>query len=286
MKKLLISMAFFLTAVLSLFSFDWPQNEILSDSFYSYFGQLRGGRISTSLVFSESNEVKAADSGHILTVITEHDEDDLFESTLGNAVIIQHKDHLSTVYANLDSDNTPLLTEKKDLEKGEFIANTSNSGWQEGEACLEFQVLDTKNETYVNPRVLMPRIGKELELTIKNITLKSRKGVEADLSTQKTITSGTYLVYRDRQEIAMPYKTSLFINGASVENLSYDILVNKDGRTCINGKKVYSVENVYPDSRKQLLGEVTIPKGRNTLTIMIADILGKEKQLTYTLEAR
>ena len=42
-------------------AFDWPQTEIESASFYSYFGQLRGGTISSSLVFTESADIKAAD---------------------------------------------------------------------------------------------------------------------------------------------------------------------------------------------------------------------------------
>ena len=74
MKKLIITLAATL-AISTIFAFDWPQNEILSDSFYSYFAQLRGGTIGTSLVFSESREVKAADDGRILAVISEHDED-------------------------------------------------------------------------------------------------------------------------------------------------------------------------------------------------------------------
>ena len=58
MKKIIFGFSALLTiSTLSLFAFDWPQNEILSDSFYSYFAQFRGGTIGTSLIFSESEEV-------------------------------------------------------------------------------------------------------------------------------------------------------------------------------------------------------------------------------------
>lgn len=285
MKKCLI---FAGTAVLAAaaFAFDWPQKQIMSDSFYSYFGQLRGGTISTSLVFSESEEVKAADSGRVLAVITEHDEDDLFESTLGNAVIIEHKDNLDTVYANLDSENQENLFEMKDIESGTKLGNTSNSGWQTGEACLEFQVLDTKNGNYVNPRILMPRIGNELELTLKNLSAINKKGDEFDFNITKNLQSGTYLLYRERQESAMPYKTIVYVNGAAADSISYDTLIVKDGKICAVGKRTYSIESVYPDDEKQLLGEIMIPRGKNTVTAVVQDILGKEKQITYTIEAR
>ena len=54
MKKLLF---LFLTLAGSLaaFSFDWPQKEIASNSFHSYFGQLRGGTLGNSIVFKESS---------------------------------------------------------------------------------------------------------------------------------------------------------------------------------------------------------------------------------------
>ncbi len=267
-------------------AFDWPQNEILSDSFYSYFGQLRGGTISTSLVFSESKEVKAADSGRILAVLAEHDEDDIFDSTLGNAVIIAHKDNLATVYANLENENQAELFETKEIESGAKLGETSNSGWQTGEACLEFQVLDTKNHAYVNPRILMPRIGNELELTIKNLSAVNKKGDKFDFNSTKNLQAGTYFLYRERQETAMPYKTTVFVNGAAADSITYDTLLNKDGRICVNGKKNYSSDTVYPDAQSHFLGEVTLPRGKNTVSVVVQDILGKEKQITYTIEAR
>lgn len=271
---------------LSVFAFDWPQNEILSDSFYSYFAQLRGGTIGTSLVFSESREVKAADDGRVLAVISEHDEDELFESTLGNAVILEHNDDLLTVYANLDAKNLPELFEMRDIKKGTPFGTTGTSSWQEGDGCLEFQVLDTKNSTYVNPRILMPRVGKELPLTIRNVTAVSRKGASYDLGTVKSMPSGVYMLYRERQEIAMPYKTTVYVNGAVAESLSYDTLAEKDGKITVSGKKNYDVASVYPDDERQFLGEITLPKGKAQVMVIVSDILGKERQIVYTTDVR
>lgn len=287
MRKLIFGMcAAVCASAITLHAFDWPQNEILSDSFYSYFGQLRGGTIGTSLVFSESREVRAADDGRILAVISEHDEDELFESTLGNAVILSHKDSLVTVYANLDAENLDALCAMRDVTTGTPFGTTGTSGWQQGEGCLEFQVLDDKNKTYVNPRILMPRIGKEYQLTIRNVTAVSKKGVSFDLGTQKTLSSGVYHLYRERQEIAMPYRTTVYVNGAVAETLTYDTLSEKNGRICVGGKKNYDVGVMYPDDDRQFLGEVTLPKGRTQIMIIAADILGKERQIIYNIEVR
>ena len=243
------------------------------------------GRITESSV-SESREVKAADDGRMLAVISEHDEDELFESTLGNAAIPAHKDSLITAYANLDVENLPSLYSMTDLKSGTSFGTTGTSSWQQGQGCLEFQVLDTKNRTYVNPRILMPRIGKELQLSIKDVTAISKKGVSYDLGTVKTMPSGIYQLYREKQDIAMPYKTTVFINGVVSESLSYDTLSESNGRICVSGKKNYDVSVMYPNEEQQFLGEVTLTKGKNSIMVVASDILGKEKQITYTVEVR
>ncbi|MCR4823709.1 MAG: M23 family metallopeptidase [Treponema sp.] len=283
MKKLILGFTASL-ALSALFAFNWPQNEIMSDSFYSYFAQLRGGTIGTSLVFSESQEVKAADDGRVLAVISEHDEDELFESPLGNALVLAHKDQLITVYANLDSENLPSLYKMNKIKSGTSFGTTATSSWQQGEGCLEFQVLDTKNRTYVNPRILMPRIGKEHALTIKNVRAVNKKGVSYDLAKVNAMPSGVYQLYRERQEIAMPYKSTVFINGAVAEALTYDTLSEKNGKISVSGKKNYGVNVMYPDQDRQFLGEVTLAKGKNSIMVILADILGKEKQITYTVD--
>ena len=132
----------------------------------------------------------------------------------------------------------------------------------------------------------MPRIGNELELTIKNLSAVNKKGEKFEFNATKNLQVGTYLLYRERQEIAMPYKTTVFVNGAAADSITYDTLINKDGRICVNGKKTYSADFVYPNAQSHFLGEIMLPRGKNTVSVVVQDILGKEKQLTYTIEAR
>ena len=268
------------------FAFDWPQNAIQSDSFYSYFGQLRGETVNASLIFTDSEEIKAAESGKVLAIIGEHSEEsDLFESTLGNAIILAHKDNLLTVYANLDRETQEERYAYKDVETGTSFGTCGNSGWQQGQANLEFQVIDTKNKAFINPRILMPRVGKELDLTLQNITAVSKKGNDYSLGINKRFPAGSYYLYRKRQEIAMPYRSTIFVNGAAVETISYDMLVQSNGKLCAAGNAFYPVELLYPDANRHLLAEVSLPKGHNVISLIITDILGKEKTLTYSMDA-
>jgi murein DD-endopeptidase MepM/ murein hydrolase activator NlpD len=277
-----------ITALLATpaFAFDWPQAETASDTFYSYFGQLRGGTIENSLIFKDSSDVKTADDGTVIALISEHGNDfGWFESTLGNAVIVAHDNQLVTVYGNLDADTIPATLPKADTVKtGTPLGASGNSGWQEGRSCLEFEVLDTKNNAAVNPRILMPRVGEELPLNVGDISLVDRDGEITYLSVARSLKAGAYYIYHDRQSVAVCYRSTVAINGAVVETLSYDMLKQNEGKVCVYGNNYYPVELVYPDKKRQLLGQIQLTRGRNTLQVALTDILGTREVISYTLE--
>ena len=107
MKKYILPFLILFSFSQSLLAFDWPQDDITADSFNSFFGQNRGGEISSSVVFSTPSIVKAADDGELLVIISEQDDDtDFFPSTLGNALVLSHKDNILSVYGNLESGST------------------------------------------------------------------------------------------------------------------------------------------------------------------------------------
>ena len=215
MKKTAIICAAIVAAYTAANAFEWPQEQqIQSDSFYSYFGQLRGDTISNSLIFSDPSEIKAADNGCLTVIIKEYNDDtDFFPSTLGNAVIIAHSDNLMTVYGNIDAESLPEnLSETKEITTGTPLGISGNSAWQQGHSSLEFQVIDTKNNTAINPRILMPRIGKELPLYPSGIVLQNRNGRTFKIAEQNVIPAGFYRVYQKRQAVAVPYKTHISVN--------------------------------------------------------------------------
>lgn len=286
MKKIIITL---LISVLSFFafSFDWPQEQVIqSDQFYSYFGQLRGETISNSLIFSDPSDIKAADKGTLAIIIKEfNDNTDFFPSTLGNAVILSHTDNLLTVYGNIDysSIDTDSFDASQEIEAGTKFGYSGNSAWQQGRSSLEFQVIDTKNNTAINPRLLMPRIGKELPLYYNEVILQNKNGRQFNASTQNVLPTGTYKIYKKRQTVASPYKTRIAINGTVVDQISYDLLRQDDFQICVSGKKNYAKNILYPNNDLQLLGETTLTSGKNALQLTLIDILGKETYATYML---
>ncbi len=284
MKRLYILLAFIFIGF-NGFCFDWPQDEVTKNSFNSYFGQNRGGLLSTSMIFSEPAEVKAAEEGYITAILTENaDDSDFFPSTLGTAVILTHSDDLISVYGNLDEDTLTLKNEHEHtVDAGAIIASSGNSGYQANNGNLEFKIIDSKNKSAINPKVLMPRAEEELPLLLTGIIIASKNNDYYDINTYKTYSSGLYKVYFKRNQIASPYRTSVSINGVIVDQLSYDMITQENNKLCIIGKKKYTRTDVFPTNELQLLGEVMFTPGRATLGLSISDMLGNVKQLNYNI---
>lgn len=284
MKKIFTALIL-ISAGLTAFCFDWPQVEVTKDSFNSYFGQNRGGILSTSVIFSEPEEVKAAEDGYVTAIITEYNDDsDFFPSTLGTAVIIAHNDDLVSVYGNLDAETLTLKNENEHtIDGGATIASSGNSGYQEKHGNLEFKIIDAKNKSAINPKVLMPRAEEEIPLSLSGIVIGSKNNDFYDINTYKTFSSGLYKVYFKRNPIASPYKTSISINGVIVDQLSYDMITQENNKLCIIGKKKYTDADIFPNEDLQLLGEAMFTPGRVTLGLTISDILGNVKQLNYNI---
>lgn len=269
----------------SAFCFDWPQPEVTKNSFNSYFGQNRGGILSTSVIFSVPDQVKAAENGYITAILTENSDDSFFfPSTLGTAVIISHSDDLISVYGNLDEETLTLKNEKEHtIDAGATIASSGNSGYQENNGNLEFMIIDAKNKSAINPKVLMPRAEEEIPLSLSGIIIVSKNNDYYDINTYKTYTSGLYKVYFKRNPVASPYKTSVSINGVIVDQLSYDMITQENNKLCIIGKKKYTDSDIFPNEDLQLLGEAMFTPGRATLGLSISDMLGNVKQLNYNI---
>lgn len=285
MKKTLF-FPYIMAMAFSAMAFEWPQP---SEDFASYFGELRGNGISTSLIFSEPSEIKAAEDGRLLLFLQEHTDDtDFFPSTLGTSFIIAHSDSVLTIYANMDKDTISLdMLSGTELDvkikKGQLLGQSGNSAWHERRNALEFQVIDAKNNTAINPKVLMPRTAKEASLSIENVEIQDRNGKIFDVARERSVPSGVYKVYRKRQASAVPYKSRVSINGTVVDEISYDILRQSGNFLCVSGKRNYPKSVLYPDIKTEFLGEALFSPGRNSLHLTLSDFSGKEVSSTYTI---
>lgn len=283
MRKILLSLI--ILNINLLFAFEWPIPDISNQWIFSYFGNNNGGIISTSLIFKDETSVVASEKGTILIKMQEQTEDtDFFPSTLGTTVIISHEDELLSVYGNLDSKSVSThLQEKKIVEKKDIIGITGNSAWQKNKNSLEFQIIDTKKNSAINPKVLLPRMESELPLYVTNVIIKNKNNVSYELSKQKNFPSGFYRIYQLKSDLTNPYKTVLSLNGVIIDQINYDAINHENNKIYLSGKKKYTTSDIYPEKNLQLLGEVSFTPGKSTLGINIQDILGNTKQYNYNI---
>ena len=269
-----------------IFAIEWPQEEFNKDSLISYFGQNISGTISTSLIFKDPAEIKAINDGKVLIIMSdESDDSEFFPSTLGNAIILCHDDDLISVYANLDNDSViENLGTKNQVKEGDIIAETGNSGWQQTRSNLEFQIIDLQKSKAINPKILLPRTENEIDYSLTGIMLQNKDGKLFDIRENKIFPSGNYKVFHTRNQIAVPYKTTLTINGVVNDEISFDTVGQEYAKLYVTGEKSkYTAEDLYPDDTLILLGTLMLTPGRSTLGITVQNFLGKTKQQNYIL---
>ena len=190
---------------------------------------------------------------------------------------------MMTVYGNLET--IQIENGTSDVTEGNLIGESGSSGWQDGFCSLEFQVIDTKVKTVINPLVLMPSISQSAKKPIiENLQASSDSGTWS-IATQGTkLNAGIYSLYIAQQPDGMTYKTSVAVNGAVTETIMYNMLKQDNNRLCFTGKHNYPYNKVFPDKTRQFIAEVILSKGKNTVSITVADIFGNEKTVTYTIE--
>ncbi|EPF30364.1 hypothetical protein HMPREF9194_00681 [Treponema maltophilum ATCC 51939] len=273
--------ALFIGAGIPLCAFGWPR---LADTVAVFFAQKYGGTFNRGLVFNDPAEVAAAEDGQVLITIREDGADNgLFPSTLGNAVILSHKDHILTVYGGLEKNSVDDGSGHAD--KAAAIGISGYSGWGTGRQSLQFQVIDTKIKAVINPLILIEGDAAAKKFVIKNVTAVSKNGNKTVLSNGMSIAAGTYVLYTDASEITMPYTTSVSVNGTLAEKTDYTALKTAQEKLCVQGSAQYDFSAIYSDKGAMRLAEILLVRGKNTLDISVQDIGLHETSFHLTLNA-
>lgn len=270
----------------AVFSFGWPVKNLDTEKMRPSFARGRKNNFNVSIAFPNAQKAVAADNGRIVAVITEHQNDgDWFESPLGNAAIISHKDGLISVYANLDAQSALYLQDKFKVTDGQDLGEIAASAWSEieDEGSMEFQIADTNAKTYINPLILMPRSIKPPRIFLDGITIENQFGRAYNIASLRSIPAGQYTLYKKRQANISPHKVKVYVNGSELESISKEVLKWQDGKILIAGNKNYTSADFYPSDESELLGHVLLPHGVNTITITASDILENSVTANYTI---
>lgn len=279
---LLLTLIVTVCAGTPLFAVDWPQYVDDKPNLQTVFARPRGSVFSTSIIFAETGPVRSSDNGTVLACIGESNSIDSFDSPLGNTVITINNENLMSVYGNLSDITLQKSTET--IREGAVIGMSGESGWQIGNAGLEYQVCDIESNAFINPLVLLPRPSDAVMPVLRGIVAVNKNGVAYRLTESRTIPAGTYSLYFELNNNFPPFSVTVFLNGKETENIIYNMLKQTGTRLTVSGKRSYAYDTVFPGNNRQLLATVSLNRGKTLLVIQAYNLLGKEHTFTYTID--
>lgn len=284
MKKQALITTLLLSVFSKPFCFDWPLKKVEASQISTFFGQKVGELPSTTMTISDAHEVLSSDTGNTLIVMEDSSDDtDFFPSALGTAIIVSHEDNLLCVYSNLDRDSVRTREYTRTIAKGDPIANSGKSGFQKKPDSINFQLIDTKERKAVNPLTLLPQINSLPAISISALQLRNKNGVAYDLQYAKNFNTGVYKLYFKRNDLAVPFKTSILLNGELSDELVINSINQEGGHCNIMGTRNYTGEEIYPDDKVMMIGEANLRPGKFTLSVLFTDIKGDSRQLNYNI---
>lgn len=294
----LIFCVIFLFSFTSLMAFEWPVDISSTETtIKTNFAENRDTSFAKGFVFSTSEDIKSSEDGVVLVHLNpENSYYENFSSTLDNAVILAHQDKMLSVYSGFEQVNQDIfageipvgttlgsVNKKSDAEVAEESSTTKILPLPKKD--FEFQIIDTKNTVVINPFLLLSKLEKISPVFPGKIFVVNKKGTELNLEERKSFASGIYSIYRENTTSRMPLKTSVFVNGEEFSTISYDTLLYKNSRICVSGKDFFPTEKIYPNSKRQFLGDIEVSRGKNLITVVVTDSLGIERRISYTIEA-
>lgn len=294
----LIFCIIFLFSSAFLMAFEWPVDMTSTETtIKTNFAENRGSSFANGFVFSTSEEIKSSEDGIVLVHLNpENSYYENFSSTLENAVILAHHDKMLSVYSGFEQVNQDIFSDE--ISAGTVLGSVNKKSDTEiteesttakkiplPKKDFEFQIIDTKNTVVINPFLLLSKLEKTSPVFPGKIFVVNKKGTEINLEERKSFASGIYSIYRENTSSRMPLKTSVFVNGEETSTISYDTLLYKNSRISVSGKDFYSIEKIYPNSKRQFLGDIEVSRGKNLITVVVTDSLGIERRISHTIEA-
>ena len=294
----LIFCIIFLFSSAFLMAFEWPVDMTSTETtIKTNFAENRGSSFANGFVFSTSEEIKSSEDGIVLVHLNpENSYYENFSSTLENAVILAHHDKMLSVYSGFEQVNQDIFSDE--ISAGTVLGSVNKKSDTEiteesitakkiplPKKDFEFQIIDTKNTVVINPFLLLSRLEKTSPVFPGKIFVVNKKGSEINLEERKSFASGIYSIYRENTTSRMPLKTSVFVNGEETSTINYDTLLYKNSRISVSGKDFYSIEKIYPNSKRQFLGDIEVSRGKNLITVVVTDSLGIERRISHTVDA-
>ncbi|WP_455382770.1 peptidoglycan DD-metalloendopeptidase family protein [Salinispira pacifica] len=256
-------------------AWQWPLDPVRVSG--SFGGNTADGfRDGVTLESSDGN-VTSISSGQVIFSGAEGSTHGL-PWTLGNFVVVQHREGFRSVYAHLADGSVPARAQE--VTEGGTLGRAGETG-RTNETGVKLIVIDSKESRVVNPLVVLPPVTDRVPPKISASLLSDRYDVP--LVEGATVSEGHWAVAATvtdqigsdaRGAIVAPFEVELSVNGKRVTHLRFTYLSFRDGEYYVDPDFRWSYGNLYVGRHRYDLGLAQLIPGENTITITASDFAG------------
>lgn len=293
MKKLLLSVLFYVCGFLFLYALEFPSD---STSVKSTFGQKLFKNIDgleqnfeSGIRFENATIVQASDFGKNILVMEKRNDMNGFPSALNNAMILLHENGYQTVYGNLN--DVQNIYNKDMFFKSEIIGGTALDK-NENHMPLLFKVIDIrdKSKNFVNPLFFLPKLLDGVSPKIVRVLLQNSDKKMTVLSPHITIARGKYKLFVETFDTInasdnrlAPFDVTTSINGNTVSLISFQTLRTKNGN--IETSEGLTLSEIYRQGNLIYLCDFELSYGNAKLSVIVRDYYKNTAEQTFEITA-
>lgn len=281
MRRQALSGYLFLFVVAFGTAWQWPvPDPVVVETFgHNHDGAFQRGM----LVAGGVQSVYPVVAGEIVYV---HGESDPPPSGMGNYVVVEHDHGFRSLYAHLDS-----VAEARagmTVDETTSLGAVGESGIVMGHH-LEFYILDTENQVYVNPLLLLPPLPDTRSPAVVNVYAQTADWLFL-LSETNELPRGEYQMLIEcvdrfavtRDQVHSPYRIEVFRNGQRQFALKFDMIAFQ-AEDVVRPSNHGTHDEIYADVNLYRAGKLNVTGVRTDIEIVVADFAGNESTASFSI---
>ncbi|MFP4066275.1 MAG: murein hydrolase activator EnvC family protein [Spirochaetaceae bacterium] len=279
-----------LALLLVLGGWQWPASDFrVEESFAARndWGVSPGVRL-----LSSNDPVTASASGEVVFIGTgppgggNGGADRGIPHGLGSFVVLEHEGGFRSLYGNLEE---PRLEGKRVLAEGDVVGSIGRTGFSGGNT-LGFRILDTEQQAYVNPMLLLPQLDDDVPPRVEDVVL-TRGEKLWELEGEPEVTPGgaelRARIY-DADGNGGPYRApatvrsiTVAMNDEETTAIELESLVDREGRLLLGESR--PVQELYDEEGRVRLGSIEVGPGESRIEITARDHAGNKERVEFLL---
>lgn len=156
---------------------------------------------------------------------------------------------------------------------------------------VSFYVYDSREKRFVNPFILLPKMGDDKPPVIRSIAFRSGKD-EIQLDRGVSIRQGAWLLVIDASDMSpmglpsAPFELRVVIDGSERFHTVYDAAWASSGESHLFSAQAVPEKDFFLADGRAGFGPVSLTRGTMMLTVIVTDFSGNKREVTYSIQVQ